>query len=259
MDTFGMKYAVDPRLADALGHFYVIQVPEHAETSIQHLAPSLEMMVAFNFGPPVRFSFGDKQMGPQQIVRTSILGPLRQMMNYELSAGTNLLVLPLILDGFYRLSVNSWLEDLWLLLADLPTTEERLQVLTKHLLGSIAETDEATFPLLQGIPDLHHGKLNPVKSIAAKASITERSVQQRFKKYTGYSPKSLLRFLRFKQVLQEVTEWRETEKKSWFELINRYGYHDQSHLIKDFKYYTGVSPKRFLKLHQESVFCINRE
>ncbi|MBG6235372.1 AraC-like DNA-binding protein [Pedobacter sp. CAN_A7] len=259
MDTFGMKYAVDPRLENALGHFYVIRVPEHTETTIQHLAPSLEMMVVFNFGPPVRFSFADKEMGPQQIFQTSVVGPLQQMMNYELIPGTDLLILPFILDGYYRVSINSCLADLWHLLAALPTTEGRLQVLTEHLVSTITDTDAASLPLLQGIPDLHHTTINPVKSIAVKAAITERSVQQRFKKYTGYSPKALLRFLRFKQVLQEVTGWKKTEKKSWFALITKYGYHDQSHLIKDFKYYTGVSPKRFLKLHWESVFCINRE
>jgi AraC-like DNA-binding protein len=259
METFGRKYAVDPRLADALSHLYVIQVPEHADVSIQHLAPSLEMMVVFNFGAPVRFSFGDKELGTDKIIRTRALGPLRQMMNYELSPGTNLLILTFILDGFYRTSDSGWLEELWPRLAVVTTTEGRLKVLNEYLISMISDIDAASLPLLQGIPDIHNTTINPVKSIAAKAAITERSVQQRFKKYTGYSPKSLLRFLRFKQVLQEVMQWEETEKKSWFDVINKYGYHDQSHLIKDFKYFTGVSPKRFLKIHQESVFCVGRK
>jgi AraC-like DNA-binding protein len=100
--------------------------------------------------------------------------------------------------------------------------------------------------------------VNPVKVMADKASVTERTVQMRFKKYAGYSPKELLRFLRFKQVMAFILA-RPKEKIDWFELIVQYGYHDQSHLIKDFKYYTGVTPKQFIKLNEEGNLCLARD
>ena len=66
-------------------------------------------------------------------------------------------------------------------------------------------------------------------------------------KYVGYSPKELLRFLRFKQVVAYILQ-NKGKKTDWIEIANKFGYFDQSHLIKDFKHYTGASPKDFIKI-----------
>ncbi len=48
-------------------------------------------------------------------------------------------------------------------------------------------------------------------------------------------------------------------KVVWLDLVVAHGYHDQSHLIKDFKHYTGLSPQRFVRFKDESGFCMNLE
>jgi AraC-like DNA-binding protein len=276
MAVIGEKHPVDARLAKVLGHFYTIRTPLNMEPSLYHLSPSLEMMVVFNFGTPVRFSFGEKKIDERTIHHIGLIGPLRQMMNYELTGGVDLLVLPFIYNGFYRLfslAVDGFnfedetavlkyvgkLENLWKQLSLITDTKKRIAEITAYLLASILENDEASLGLLEGVPAIHNPIINPVKAIATKEAVSERSIQLRFKKYTGYSPKELVRFLRFKELLTDLFQSANPQKINWMDLVMRYGYHDQSHLIKDFKYFTGVSPKKFLSLTKDGSFCFNRE
>lgn len=277
MAAFGKRYQVDPRLAGVLSHFYVITTPEDMPPQVQHLSPNLEMMVVFNFGPPVSFSFGDEEIGAHAIEDIGILGPLRRMMNYELLPNADLLILPFVFDGFYRFfslspesldravsqeeelaSHTKRLEEVWRLLAGINTPEKRIEVLTDYLLINISRSGEASQQMLDSVADIHNPVVNPVKVIADRYAISERTIQLRFKKYVGYSPKELIRFLRFKQVLSYLLG-HTGEKVNWFDIIVQFGYHDQSHLIKDFKYYTGISPQQFIQLNEDGNFCVGRD
>lgn len=276
MAAIGEKHPIDDELAEVLGHFYTIKTPLHRKSAVYHLAPNLEMMVVFNFGTPVRFSFGEKKRDARTINHIGIIGPLRQMMNYELTGGADLLILPFIYNGFYRLfslavddfnfnnetdvlTYTTKLENIWQHLAPISDTKERLVEMTAYLIASISENDKASLPLLDSVPLIHNPAINPVKAIATKEAISERTIQLRFKKYAGYSPKELVRFLRFKTLLAHLVQDADTESINWIDLVVKYGYHDQSHLIKDFKYFTGVPPKKFLPLTKDGSFCIGRE
>ncbi|WP_298737387.1 AraC family transcriptional regulator [uncultured Chitinophaga sp.] len=263
----GRRYPVDPRLAGVLSHCYAARTPPGMQPQLYHLAPSLEMIVVFNFGAAIPYAFGDEAPGAQVIDRIVILGPLRCMMNYQLQADSDLLVLQFILDGFYRFlsvtpgeeaAVAERLEDVWHLLAAIPDTEQRIAALTDYLLLHIAQSEPPTQQLLDHVDDIHNPVVNPVKVIAGRYGVSARAVQLRFKKYVGYSPKELLRFLRFKQVLAYLLD-HPAAKVNWFELVVQFGYHDQSHLIRDFKHYTGVSPRQFMQLNEDDNFCIGRD
>lgn len=277
MESLGKKVKVDDRLSNVVSHFYMIEIPEEMPSQVHHLSPSLEMMVVFNFGTKVSFSFGTNAPGERTIDKIGILGPLRRMMNYEVSGGADLLILPFVYDGFFRLfsiPVNGLdtkaltegdaiihsqhLKEIWQLLSIIPVAEKRVAILTEYLIQNLKQSESAVLPLLDGEPDLHNPSLNAVRTIADKASLTERTIQLRFKKYTGYSPKELVRFLRFKQVLAFVLA-NSKDKINWLDVTVEFGYHDQSHLIKDFKYFMGVSPKQFIKLNNEGDICVSRD
>ncbi|PQA55637.1 AraC family transcriptional regulator [Siphonobacter curvatus] len=273
MESIGRRMTAAPELTDLIGHYYEIQTPSGFDPQVYHLSPSLEMMLAFNFGPPIRFSFGNQL--DRSIQKIFILGPLRHMLTYELRANADLLIINFTHNGFYRLLAQSmqnlnleeWseskllaqtqqLEELWQTLASFPDTHQRLEYLNSYLVSRLAPDEAEAVPLLTHAAAFHSPVVSPVKIIAAETNRTERTVQLRFKKYVGYSPKELLRFLRFKEVLHTLTN-RSEASVNWFELIEQYGYHDQSHLIKDFQYYTGVSPRQFLKL--SDAFCSSRD
>jgi AraC-like DNA-binding protein len=261
---------------EAVKYFYCIQTPADFKMITQHLSPNLEMMLIFNFGPPVRVSFADAGFDGLQIERVSAIGPLRQMLNYEVLPGTDLIITVFNPSGFFRLMqvpmdeigqesiidpdilLNiTGFNDLWQQLKELATLDERINLLKEHAKAFIQNPEEATSPLIAGIPYFNNPFIQPVKAIAQDSNLSERTVQLRFKKYLGYSPKELMRFLRFKQVIQSIQQ-QESSQVDWYELVEQFGYHDQSHLIKDFKQYLGLTPQKFVKDIVGKEFCVSR-
>ena len=58
----------------------------------------------------------------------------------------------------------------------------------------------------------------------------------------GIPAKSLASVLRFRRVLKAF----ETSAVAWTDLAMDCGYYDQSHLIRDFKRFTGRAPRAYL-------------
>ena len=276
MEQIGKHFDVTGSLREVIHHFYCIRTPSDFQKISQHLSPNLEMMIAFNFGEPVRLSFGSDPLGDMQIDKVAVLGPLRKLLNYEIPADTDLIIAVFNLDGFYRLfqlpmddlgtdkiidpdkllNITGF-SDLWEMLKNLSSLSDRIELLKEYALAFIAEPEQATIPLVNGISYFHNPVTQPVKAIAADSELSERTIQMRFKKYVGYSPKELLRFLRFKQVIASIQE-QEKKEVDWYSLVEKFGYHDQSHLIKDFNHYLGTTPQKFVKQILGEEFCVTK-
>lgn len=261
---------------EAIKYFYCIQTPADFQTKIQHLSPNLEMMLIFNFGAPARISFADAGFNGLQIERVSAIGPLRQMLNYEVLPNTDVIITVFNPNGFFRLMqvpmdeigeeqvmdpdllLNiTGFNNLWQELKKLDKINERIGLLKEHAMAFVQDAEEATLPLMAGISYFNNPFIQPVRAIAQDAALSERTVQLWFKKYLGYSPKELLRFLRFKQVIDSIQQ-QESSQVDWYDLVEQFGYHDQSHLIKDFKQYLGMAPQKFIKDIAGKEFCVSR-
>lgn len=254
----GLHFDAQPPLSDIIRHFYVIQTDASYETTVGHLSPNYEMMLLFNFGAPMRYSFAADPLDDLTAERIAVIGPLKKMLNYEVLKNTDLLVIVFNLDGFYRLYQQEFAPDetLWAVLKKL-TNEKRVQVLSDYILSTIHPSEQASEALLNGADYFNDPAIQPVKAIADDADLSERTVQTRFKKYVGYSPKEMLRFLRFKQVINTI-EHHTGNEIDWFDLIHNFGYHDQSHLIKDFHHFLGITPQQFIKQFAGKEFCTTK-
>ena len=276
MDTIGKHVDVSGPLHEAVRYFYCIQTPSDFEKIDQHLSPNLEMMLVFNFGSPVRISFGDNVSGDQELNRIGVLGPLRKMLNYELLPNADLIIAVFNTDGFYRLfqlpmhemngekiinpddlTLNTGFGELWQALKNMPSLDDRLELLEDYAKVFLQEPDIETIALTSGIHYLHNPSVQPVRAMALDSAVSERTIQMRFKKYLGYSTKELLRFLRFKQVINCIQN-EENKEIDWHGLIEEFGYHDQSHLIKDFQHYLGTTPRKFVREIVGKEFCVSK-
>ena len=90
---------VDGPLREVLRHVYVIQQAGQAAAVPQQLVPNYEMLLLFNFGPQISIWLGDHSY---QIGQTAVLGPLKQLLRYEVPPGADLLAAVFTLNGFYR-------------------------------------------------------------------------------------------------------------------------------------------------------------
>ncbi|WCL50624.1 AraC family transcriptional regulator [Leptospira sp. GIMC2001] len=81
-----------------------------------------------------------------------------------------------------------------------------------------------------------------------------RKLERKFTKYIGVSPKQLGRLIRFQAALKLLLSG---ESENLTDIAHQFEYYDQSHFIKDFKDFTGISPKNFLNnenLKLSSIF-----
>lgn len=267
-------FLVDPPLDQVITSFYHLSVPSEEEPVIKHVCPNLEMMLVFNFGVPVRISFHNNPLKTEVIERTAVIGPLRQMLNYELLPGSDGLVVNFKFNGFQRLfnmpltgltgeqgtSAEILTDDgrfnsLWDELAALSTEEQRVDLLKQSALGLLKENDQVLQTVISNLAEFFNPRVDPVKAIAADTRLSERSIQMKFQKHTGYSVKELLRFLRFKEVIAYILA-RSNQKIDIFDMIATHDYHDQSHLIKDFQYFLGLAPQQFIKNLNNGSFCV---
>lgn len=83
----------------------------------------------------------------------------------------------------------------------------------------------------------------PIKTILKDDLFKRRQLERKFSKQIGVSPKQLGKLIRLQTALKMLIN-KETE--SLTNIAYESEYYDQAHFIKDFKEFTGMSPKEFL-------------
>ena len=79
----------------------------------------------------------------------------------------------------------------------------------------------------------------PVSRIRRRLDISERQFERRFKRTVGIGPKMFSRIVRFQSVLRTVQTGTST---NLLDAALGSGYYDQSHLIRDFREFSGMTP-----------------
>lgn len=85
----------------------------------------------------------------------------------------------------------------------------------------------------------------PLDWLIQKSGYSQKHVIHLLKTYTGFSPKYLQRIHRLNQVVTEIQ--KNKDHIDWFAIVQRYGYFDQAHFIKDFSHFTGLKPMEYLR------------
>lgn len=83
-----------------------------------------------------------------------------------------------------------------------------------------------------------------VADLARKAGCSARHLKRLFDQWVGLSPKLFSRITRFQALTGRLTDPAQAD---WVGLANDHGYFDQSHLIRDFSDFAGLTPMEFLK------------
>lgn len=85
-----------------------------------------------------------------------------------------------------------------------------------------------------------------VAMLAQRFGYTVRHVNNLFRESAGCAPKTFCRFVRFQNALLEMTRNPDGENSDF---IERLSYADQAHFQREFREFTGMTPKQFIKLY----------
>lgn len=143
-------------------------------------------------------------------------------------------------------------------LSDAKPLAEKIELIESFLLArlSIYQRKLGKLKLVASImQDLNKGDFfENINSIAARYGISSRYLQKIFLRYSGLSPNLSCKIARFQKTLPLVTK----KDLSLTQVAYTCGYYDQSHFIKDFKYFTGSAPSLFSAESSTDLFVSQR-
>lgn len=119
-------------------------------------------------------------------------------------------------------------------------TEARVKVITAFIEGRLKRVGHRQDHVVLSINQIlkKKGNIN-IPALAEDHFLSQRQFERRFKDLTGFSPKAFSRIVRFEECLTKTYN----TKYSLTQISLSSGYYDQSHMIKDFKEFTGSNPR----------------
>jgi len=116
---------------------------------------------------------------------------------------------------------------------------EKIGVVETLLIRRMNAKEDRGASLRKAISEIvSSGGQTSVDRLAKDLGVSCRQLERRFVGEVGIGPKLLCRILRFQQVFRAV----EQADKNWARIAADCGYHDQAHLIRDFRQFAGQTP-----------------
>jgi AraC-like DNA-binding protein len=265
------KYLPDPKLNPYVVCYYVWKAASQKEQEVQS-PPSGYCAIVFNMGDVYHVRQGQEHSSP---VCTSFLSG-QFTSNYQLTFRGNIHVLgvvlkPTALYNFFsvRMStlvnnrmplsyiVDEHAETLWQQIHKEPDEVQRKNLLEQWLLSLLPQA-KARLSVIDDVVAYIEEKNGSIiiEEVAAHFRISRRYLEKRFQEKVGVSPKFYARIKRFAALSYKLAY---SEKVDWQDFIFESGFHDQSHLAKEFNEFNRMNPSDYYRSHQEMVRLMKKK
>jgi AraC-like DNA-binding protein len=251
-------YTPSPELQPFVKCFWSLEDEAQPMPVKQRVIPDGCMEMLFHYGDLYRQYFEDGSFITQP--RCFVFGQITSFIEIEPTGKSGIISARFAPDGlspFLNIMVSE-LEDKAVSIAELfgekgksleekvlnaPDNAERIQLIETFLLSLLADP-KTIDTLTKACVDVivrSQGQIGMVE-LADKMNMHRRNIERKFTSAIGMSPKQLSRVVRLQATLKMLQEQNFTSLTS---LAYENGYYDQAHFIKDFKEFTGMSPKSF--------------
>jgi AraC-like DNA-binding protein len=135
--------------------------------------------------------------------------------------------------------------------------EVRVSLLEAYLL-SFSESVKRKLTIIDeaiDFIDLKKGMVT-IEEVLSKYKISRRYLEKKFLEKVGIPPKLYARIRRFSYLSNIVAHHK---KIDWQDIVFKNGYHDQSHLVKDFKIFNQMKPSAYHQEHHELIRFIKKK
>lgn len=136
--------------------------------------------------------------------------------------------------------------ELYEKLAEKPAVQDRLQLLNLFFIELAVRRARPDDPVIKASVDLivKNNGLVSSNQLIKLTGYTERHIERMFSRSVGLSPKKFSDVIKLHHFLKRLK--KDQPGKSLTSLAYEAGYADQSHLIKEFKKFTGITPKTYI-------------
>jgi len=136
-------------------------------------------------------------------------------------------------------------------LCEVRTSVERFQLLQEALLSRLGHGVEQHYAVSAGLEMFGKNHSGPrVREAAKYLGLSQRRLIQVFKAEVGMTPKLFSRIQRFQQTRALI---HHSPSINWADFAVDLGYFDQSHLIREFLEFSGLSPTDYVNRHKRSI------
>jgi AraC-like DNA-binding protein len=243
--------------------FYLERELRERRSLVVHSVPArAASMFEFFFGEPIRIRYPGssvEQKSPQSVVVGMLKRPHGELRLQGPFRSFIIMFQPTGLSALFRLDAGeltnrdldlrsvfgnelSELEDR---LAECDSFASRAAVANVFLARRIQARREtgylsfATDSILAS-----HGRVR-IANLTAYAGISKRHFERTFRTQFGMQPKLYARIVRFQAALDRKAR---SFTRTWTDVAQDFGYHDQMHMIHDFQEFTGTTPTETLHL-----------
>lgn len=245
-----------PELASLIKCYWTLDSPKEDVPQSQNIVPDGCMEMIFHYGDLYKqYIDGEAIVQP----RNCVFGQLTQPLRIEPTGITGIFSVRFHHDGFIPFATIPIknMDDRAIPLEELfgsTGTELGQKIFLAQTIGEkieLVETflrerlnPETIDKIVQSTIDIllnGNGQI-PVNELSKQISINRRQLERRFSSTIGLSPKQLSKTIRLQSVLKQLLN---KEYTSLTALAHDAEYYDQAHFIKDFKEFTGYTPKEF--------------
>jgi AraC-like DNA-binding protein len=136
-----------------------------------------------------------------------------------------------------------WVTELWDRLATCQSFSERTTVANETLLKFLGSTRPLTSIMSNARRLFPSDTSARITRVAKESGMSIRSYERHFAGEVGFVAKEFARLARFARAI----DLKRTNKDSWLNVSHDLGYHDQMHMIRDFRMFGGDTPSRLLR------------
>lgn len=130
------------------------------------------------------------------------------------------------------------------MLLSVPSLQERAAIASRYLLLHL-DWYRMNSTLMNAVDSIIAARgTQPIDDLAARSAVSRKRLERLFAEHIGLSPKAFSSLVRYQMLWQELCLGRPS---STLDLVEKYGYYDQAHLLNDFKRRHSMTPAQAVR------------
>lgn len=142
------------------------------------------------------------------------------------------------------LVAGNYIKELEEKIFDAVDIDAKFKILLDWLLTLFVKREEKNGLLIDTIYRIYSTQGKSAINTVCKSNYNYyKKIQRSFREAIGISPKLYARMVRFESLHNELVS---INKIDWLDIAAKYDFYDQSHLTKEFQFFTGHTPNEFI-------------